>query len=155
MFLTYRWIVLTQFEEIGARRAFPCWDEPALKATFNISVKHGLNNKALSNMPIRKHHITEDGMVFTNFYVTPVMSTYLVAAAVLNYGRASGNETAHVWSRISSIWNMRYALTIADRSAQFMISYTGIAEVLPKVDHVAVQYFPYDGMENWGLVIYR
>jgi aminopeptidase N len=116
LFLKCRWIALTHLEPIAARRFFPCWDEPALKATFNISVQHHVKYKALSNMPIREQCITKDGKVLTYFDTTPVMSTYLVAIALLDFARASENEIVHTWCRSHLIWHMKYMLNIAKKA---------------------------------------
>jgi len=92
-----RRLIMTHFHPIGARRVFPCWDEPAYKASFNISIKHFNYYKALSNMPVRKkekdpkmiylkeeHYTTT--MTLTHFHQTPKISTYLVAIMLSESG---------------------------------------------------------------------
>ena len=77
-----RYAATTQFESTDARRAFPCWDEPALKSTFSISVSAPKNRVVLSNMPmIEETKDDEDPSTYRvcNFDKTPKMSTYLVA----------------------------------------------------------------------------
>ena len=80
-----RFAATTQFESTDARRAFPCWDEPALKSTFSISVSAPKNRVALSNMPIiEETPDTDDPEAYRvcHFDKTPKMSTYLVAFIV-------------------------------------------------------------------------
>ena len=74
--LTY--VAATHFEPTGARLAFPCWDEPAFKAPFNISITHPKSYHAISNMPVEELK-EENDMKTTKFKTTPWISTYLVA----------------------------------------------------------------------------
>ncbi|XP_070155132.1 aminopeptidase N-like [Polyergus mexicanus] len=74
--------IAKQFHAIGARQLFPCWDEPALKATFNISVRHHVKYAALSNMPMQDMIEDADHILWTYFKITPLMSTYLVMFAL-------------------------------------------------------------------------
>jgi len=70
----------TQFEATDARRAFPCWDEPAVKATFHVTLNVPVGRVALSNMNVISEKPVEDGArVEVEFATTPIMSTYLVA----------------------------------------------------------------------------
>jgi len=136
---------------------FPCWDEPALKATFDISVKHHQKYKVLSNMPIREQFIEQDGMVRTYFNTTPIMSTYLVAIIVMSdFARiSSANETINMWSSSFLIWQTKFAHSIAEKVTSLLTEYTNITTMVPKIDHVLVQNYSVDGMENWGLIIYK
>jgi aminopeptidase N len=74
----------TQFESLDARRALPCWDEPARKATFTVVMIIPSHLTALSNMPeVESLHLAgSGGKKRVTFDVTPVMSTYLLAWAV-------------------------------------------------------------------------
>ena len=74
----------TQFSPSDARKAFPCFDEPAMKATFSVTVAHRPRLIALSNMPIYKTQ-EKDGWTYDTFEKTVVMSTYLVAFAVCDF----------------------------------------------------------------------
>ena len=83
-----KYSAVTQFEPTDARRCFPCWDEPAIKASFDISViaKPKSNDfVVLSNMPIKDVEKINDGANRYNFNTTPIMSTYLVAIVVGEY----------------------------------------------------------------------
>ncbi|KAJ6866234.1 hypothetical protein NC652_037708 [Populus alba x Populus x berolinensis] len=74
-------MAVTQFEAVDARRCFPCWDEPALKATFKITIDLPLELIALSNMPIIDEKL--NGNVKTVYFEeSPLMSTYLVAVVI-------------------------------------------------------------------------
>lgn len=67
----------TQFEACEARKAFPCFDEPSLKATFDISIQVPEHLTALSNMPVKDSISSNDGTKVVSFERTPVMSTYV------------------------------------------------------------------------------
>ena len=69
----------TQFESCDARRAVPCFDEPNLKASFDVEIEVPKGLTALSNMPERATRPGKDGRVFVTFERTPVMSTYVRA----------------------------------------------------------------------------
>lgn len=152
-----RWLAASHFEATWARRAFPCWDEPALKATFDISIKHHRNYTALSNMPIREQSDddNEDGTVWTHFDTTPIMSTYLVAFVVSDYVRVPNeNETVNMWCRSKLAPYTKFAQEVAEKSGRLLTEYTNSTDKVPKMDHVAVPQFTAGAMENWGLIIY-
>jgi len=136
---------------------FPCWDEPALKATFDISVMHHHKYEVLLNMPIREQFIEHDGMVRTHFNTTPIMSIYLVAIIAMSdfVCVPNVNETINIWSSSSLISQTKFALSIAEKVMPLLIQYTNSTEKIPKVDQVLIQNYSTDGMENWGLIIYE
>lgn len=81
-----RYLATTQFEPTDARRAFPCFDEPSLKANFTMHITHDPNYHAVSNMPAANRSPAPDGtMVTTNFETSVQMSTYLVAFIVSDF----------------------------------------------------------------------
>ncbi|XP_036150482.1 aminopeptidase N-like [Monomorium pharaonis] len=150
------WLAATHFEACEARRAFPCWDEPALKATFNISIKHHQNYKAMSNMPIWYQSNDEDNMMWTHFLTTPVMSTYLVAFVIADYVRVpNADGTVNMWCRSTLAPHSKFAQEVAQKARDILTEYTNSTDKVPKMDHVAVPQLSSAGaMENWGLIIY-
>jgi aminopeptidase N len=84
------YIATTQFEPTDARRAFPCFDEPAMKATFNITMVVQKGYHALSNMPIKAKESLDSGMIKTVFHQTKRMSTYLIAFIVSDFEAVRG-----------------------------------------------------------------
>ncbi|XP_062090098.1 aminopeptidase M1-like isoform X3 [Humulus lupulus] len=73
-------MAVTQFEAVDARRCFPCWDEPALKATFKIKVDAPQELTVLSNMPIMDEKL--NGKIKTVIFESPLMSTYPVGVVI-------------------------------------------------------------------------
>ncbi|XP_066588195.1 puromycin-sensitive aminopeptidase [Prorops nasuta] len=155
---TEEYSAVTQFEATDARRCFPCWDEPALKAFFDITLKVPIGLTALSNMPV-KNKIVSESMEILTFERTPFMSTYLVAVAVGKFDYVEAKSSDGVLVRVYTQKNKeergRFALEVATKILPYYKEYFGIAYPLPKMDLIAVADFAMGAMENWGLVTYR
>ena len=154
-----RELIATQFESHYARQAFPCIDEPAAKATFDLTLTTEVGVTALSNMPIKQQR-TEDGLLVTSFETTPRMSTYLLAWVIGDLhkrsGRTKGGVDVNIWATPAhQPEELEFALDIATRSIDFFDEYFGVPYPLPKSDHVALPDFSSGAMENWGLITYR
>ena len=153
-----RFLATTQFESTDARHAFPCYDEPAKRAIFGITINHHASYTAISNMPV-KHNISEkDDRVSTTFEDTPKMSSYLVAFIVSDFKWSEGvinNLPQHVYSRPGTEHDQEWALVSGMLIVERLAEYYNVSFSLPKLDQVAVPDFAAGAMENWGLATYR
>lgn len=149
---------VTQFEATDARRALPCWDEPARKARFQVSLVAPDHMAVLSNMPAEFDSF-DQGLRTVDFAATPTMSSYLLAWVVgeLEYIETVTNNgtRVRVYTTPGKSEDGRFALDTAKRILEFYNEYFGIPYPLPKLDLVAVPDFSAGAMENWGLVTYR
>uniref|UniRef100_A0AAR2LC29 Aminopeptidase n=1 Tax=Pygocentrus nattereri TaxID=42514 RepID=A0AAR2LC29_PYGNA len=156
-----RYAAVTQFEATDARRAFPCWDEPAIKATFDITLIVPKDRVALSNMNVidRKPYPEDDSLVEVKFATTPIMSTYLVAIVIGEYdfveGQTSDGVTVRVYTPVGKAEQGKFALEVATKTLPFYKDYFSVPYPLPKIDLIAIADFAAGAMENWGLVTYR
>ncbi|KAG8413539.1 hypothetical protein J3459_015283 [Metarhizium acridum] len=160
----WHYMFSTQFESCDARRAFPCFDEPNLKATFDFEIEIPTDQAALSNMPVKETKPTKDGWNMVSFETSPVMSTYLLAWAVgdfeyieqLTDRRYNGKQIpVRVYTTRGLKEQGRWALQHAPKIIDFFSEIFDIDYPLPKADLLAVHEFTHGAMENWGLVTYR
>ncbi|ONH66737.1 Aminopeptidase 2, mitochondrial [Cyberlindnera fabianii] len=153
-----KYLATTQMEPTDCRRAFPSFDEPALKAVFDITLISDKNLTALSNMDVKEVKELDNGRKATVFNSTPLMSTYLVAFIV--------GDLRYVESDLFRIPVRVYATPGLEQQGQFSADLTaktlaffektfGIEYPLPKIDNVAIADFSAGAMENWGLITYR
>ena len=152
-----KYMATTQFEAADARRAFPCWDEPATKATFDVSLVVEKNLMAISNMPIKKRQSLDSKFLY-EFERTPIMSTYLLYLGV--------GEFEYVQTKLRNIQirvlttkgNKNKAKLSLELTKKFLGEYEkyfGIKYPLPKLDMLAIPDFAAGAMENWGAITFR
>ncbi|KAI4207325.1 MAG: hypothetical protein LQ348_000599 [Seirophora lacunosa] len=161
---TTKYLATTQMEPTDARRAFPCFDEPALKAEYTITLIADKHHTCLSNMD----HVSEVEVESTitggkrkavTFRKTPLMSTYLLAFIVGELKCVETNDF-RVPVRVfatpdKDIEHGRFSLELAAKTLDFYEKTFDSEFPLPKMDMVAVPDFSAGAMENWGLITYR
>lgn len=152
----------THFEPTGARRMFPCFDEPKSKATFSIRVVAEARFHVLSNMP----PVKEDNLMPNvyppmrdwTFQKTPLMSTYLLAITMGEWDRVErktkNGALVRVWAPLGCAEQAEFASEWAVRCLDFYDAYFACPYVLPKLDLVPVENFPIGAMENWGCIMF-
>lgn len=169
-----RWGAATHFEPTYARRAFPCFDEPELRATFDVSAIYQMSgsNRVVSNMPTKEYGLYEPTDCFLpfpskrniakiKFHRTPKMSTYLLAICYGDFGYDDAEPVGdysicpRIFATKGKEKSGKFALFIAQKAVLFYERFFGIEYMLPKLDLMAVPDFPIGAMENWGLITYR
>ncbi|KAK5134292.1 hypothetical protein LTR08_006721 [Meristemomyces frigidus] len=159
-----KYMATTQMEPTDARRAFPCFDEPALKATYTVTLVADHDMTCLSNMDVSGEkdvhsHMAGKKRKAVTFNPTPLMSTYLLAFIIGElkvYETNSFRVPVRVYCTPDK--DTEHGKFAAELGAQTLAFYEKEFDSkfpLPKMDMVAIPDFSAGAMENWGLVTYR
>ncbi|KJH45373.1 peptidase family M1 [Dictyocaulus viviparus] len=148
----------TKFEPTHARSFLPCWDDPGIKATFNITVMHLSKYVVLSNMPPNGSKKTPEGKTTTSFEQTPPMSAYSLAFAMGQLVplemRTGRNLPLTLWIHPEDLLSAQFAANFSPVVFDRLESELELLYPMPKIDLVAARNFPVDGTKNWGLIIF-
>lgn len=154
-----KYLATTQFEATDARRSFPCFDEPAHKAIFDVTLSVPAHMEAISNTLPSAVWEHEEGYKTVQFLPTPKMSTYLLAFIVGEFEHIEKKTKRGVVVRIFTTagknHQARFALDVAVRCLEFYEDYFDIPYPLPVLDLIAIPDFAAGAMENWGAITYR
>src|SRR2546430_2749286 len=146
----------TQFEATDARRFFPCWDEPAFRARFQLTTVVPENWLAVTNGPMESGKKMAGGKE-VRFAATPPMSSYLnvfVAGELDLIESRSGPTQIRVIATKGKAELGRYALEVTAQILQYYNDYFGVPYPLPKLDQIALPGGFGGAMENWGGITY-
>lgn len=152
---------VTQFEAADARRAFPCFDEPAFKARFVLSLVHDATLAAIANLPVERTADLGGGRRRTTFRETPLLSSYLLAFTVGPYDptpsvTSTTGVDCRVWLPRGTADQALYARDAHARAVDWLAEYTAIPYPFPpKVDAIGIPDFEAGAMENAGAITYR
>ncbi len=149
---------VSQFEPTDARRAFPSFDEPALKATFDIALTVDSGDTVISNTNIVSDIPAPDKKHTIKFATTPRMSTYLVAFLVGDFQCTKGSSDGvpiRACATPDKVKLTKFALESAEYNLHYYDTYFGIKYPMPKLDLIAIPDFEAGAMENFGCITYR
>ncbi|XP_018326594.1 aminopeptidase N isoform X2 [Agrilus planipennis] len=159
------WIIGTNFRPNRARMAFPCFDEPAYKVPFNISVAHHKSTNAISNMPpLAMDEHDDPGWMWTHFSITPPMSTFSVGVVVGSLKRIIYNisktddldVSLGVWGTIQYLPEIEKSLEKIATSLRALQEFWSLPYPLPKLDCVALPYYHSSRpSDSWGLIMFK
>ncbi|KYM98473.1 Aminopeptidase N [Cyphomyrmex costatus] len=178
------WSIAPNIQDIGAKTLFPCWDEPHLKTTFLVSVRHNPHFNVLSNMPIREaireFHIkdvvteyiqwTHNGHTqWTHFYPTPPISTYQFVIVINHMSKVKFKEKIEDKLNMTLWCKWKYCLfekVVATRHKSLDLHMYIINKLtlhmksvfkgikFPKIDHIVLPNCPYNITSKWGVIFY-
>ncbi|XP_044584891.1 aminopeptidase N-like [Cotesia glomerata] len=153
-----RWMGVTQFSQTFARRAFPCFDEPYMKATFQLHFGHYRNQTITSNTVTEQISPTNtSNYIITSMKKTPKMSTYLIGWSVHDFNHYESIDLPGfgLWARETMAEKGSLALQEGRLIYLALESYLNIENPIKKIDHVAISDFHFGAMENWGMITFR
>uniref|UniRef100_A0A3Q1F5F9 Aminopeptidase n=1 Tax=Acanthochromis polyacanthus TaxID=80966 RepID=A0A3Q1F5F9_9TELE len=159
---TDRCLAATNLQPTDARRLFPCFDEPDMKATFNVKIIHRRDTTALFNTKKTVSNLENEDWKYTCFETTPKMSTYLFAFTVSEFTSEASHTTGkrvtiRTFARpeATEAKHTSYASQITPKILEFYERRFGIDYQLGELDQIALPDLYPAAMENWGLVTYQ
>jgi len=150
-------LLSTKMESTDARRMFPCWDEPAFRSSFQLSVTLPSAWQAVSNMPVARQAV-HGATTTTAFRPSPPMPSYLVELSAGELGRISARSDGvdlGIWAARGREQDGKSALANAKLILADYDDYFGYHYPLPKLDSIAVPGGFGGAMENWGAITYN
>jgi len=152
-----KFCAVTQFEESDARRAFPCLDHPAKKATFDVEMVIDDGLIAISNGPVTGEKRLGNNRKLVTFGQTPKMSTYLVFFGVgeFEFIEDKGEILIRAGTMPGMTKQAYFGLKFGRKALEFCEDYYGLKYPLPKLDLIAIPDFAAGAMENWGAITFR
>jgi aminopeptidase N len=147
----------TQFEATDARRMFPCWDEPAFRATFHLTVTVPKSWATVGNMPIAQRAVHGESAT-VSFQRSPKMPSYLLefsAGDLREVSASRGGTQFGVWAVAGHEQDGAVALASAQEILADYNDYFAYPYPLPKLDSIAVPGGFSGAMENWGAITYN
>ena len=151
------WQMFSYLENNNARRVFPAWDQPGIKAAYDIALLLPAGKFALSNMPVTEQQVQANGKVLTRFATTPPMSSYLAffgAGDFVRWSKVDNGINFGVVARPQDRKSYEYALESLAKIIKIQSDYLDQPYGLPKLDLVlaAQGNKKYIAMENWGAI---
>jgi len=151
---------VTNFQRIGARQVFPCWDEPAMRATFSITVIYPPQYTSWSNMQIQKYDIDQgNGWSLVIFHTTPPISPYRIGFVLIEKGITAiyyenNRPYAVIHHRDIITEDVKFAKMIIRKVTKYLQSKWNIPGMISETNHVIIPSLMDNAIQNWGLVCY-
>lgn len=155
------WFATTQLQMTDARHAFPCYDEPAIRAVISLEIQHDQSYTAVSNMPIiSRSPLVSTNYVTSRFQDTPAMQSYLLAFIVSNYDFISNSDSVvpqRVFAKPQSIkaGEANFTLSVVGPILKQIETTLNVSYPLTKMDHAFIADFVWGAVENFGLITYK
>uniref|UniRef100_A0A4W6ENH2 Aminopeptidase n=1 Tax=Lates calcarifer TaxID=8187 RepID=A0A4W6ENH2_LATCA len=152
-------LAATNVAPTDARRVFPCFDEPEMKAVFHVTIIHRRDTTALGNAKMHGSNIIDDWK-YTRFHPTQRMSTYLFAFMVSEFTSTSSPHDrveikTYARPEATAAGHAQYAANITGKILKFYENHFDIEYSQQKLDQIALPDLNPSAMENWGLVTYQ
>ncbi|XP_053667806.1 aminopeptidase N-like [Anopheles marshallii] len=155
-----KWLATTQFSPTDARHAFPCYDEPGIRAPIALRVIHGKEYSVLSNtMPIDVRESIWEGMAITTFPDTPKMPSYLLGIIVSDFTEINQpnfpRQLAYTRPTALSLPVANFIIEAGFKILAALEDFLQTSYILAKLSHVAIPDFSPGAMENYGIITYK